>query len=559
MPPVLDFYDLTGEDRPAQTPDDRTLAARLSELYQGDVNNVEFLIGLLAERRDARDVLAPLMTVMVGYDAFSHALTNPLLAERVYGEKTYTLTGLNSMRRVKTLADALRGDRAEADLLCSFSCTREIPGSYGPPILKRIYDTLDFFLFRGWRKFLEVRRDKFKSNVFRVNLFQPTIVALDHGAIRPLFDSPDLKQDETGFSWAKPPRDLTGGIAPSIFMAGKDHDVPKQLYLAMLETAGRELDDVYARVSKEFLAKWAAAKTFSFRDEIEEFAIALIFELFLGWRPNGADARLIYLNIFNHIVGWFTRLWPWSTYSKSLRLYPNLVAGIKAAPKFAAIAARAKALGLREDGDYVAHQIAFLLGMNSFLGTQSLFKSLVGELTLRAPLREELRKEFTAGARGRLREGFICEVLRLHPPVFFIFGRATKTQKIQSSSGSLLVQAGELIMGAITLAHRDPDSFAEPDAFDHTRYGGADEPSKKARARLIWPRGQHDRAVSATDRMCPGKDLALLFAEKFLRTLVAETDWRLSDENVTWDQRKFTLNVAAPKGAMTTADFTLSP
>jgi prostaglandin-endoperoxide synthase 2 len=547
MPPARDFYDLTGEKQPQKGQVDTTLAAKLSDLYSNDVDTVEYLIGLLAERRDARDVLPPLMTLMVGYDAFSHALTNPVLSERVYNEATFSKAGFASMRQVKTLADVLRGGRQADDLRCSFSCTRDLPGTYGPPLLKRIYDTADFFL-RGWRRFLESRRDKFKSNVFRVNLFQPTIVALDHTAIRPLFDSPDLKQDY-GFSWAKPPLDLVGGIPPSIFESGAAHDGPKSLYLAMADEATAALDKVYADISAEFLKKWSAAKIFSFRDEIEEFAIALIFQLFLGWRPKGTDARLIYLNIFNHVLGWFTRWLPWSTYAKSLRLYPTLVDGIKKAPKFAAIAAKAKALGLREDQDYVAHQIAFLLGMNSFLGTQNLLKSLVGELALHPELHSQLRDEFVAGGRGVVREGFVCETLRLHPPVFFIFGRATKSQMIQSSSGSFLVAPHELVMGAITLAHRDPDSFADPEKFDHTRYG-----SNKARERLIWPRGQHDRKVKSEDRMCPGKDLALLFADKFLRTLV-ESHWQLADQKVEWNQGMFTLNVAAPTGPLTTVSF----
>lgn len=66
-------------------PDKRT-AAILTDLYKGDVNKVEFLAGLYAERRAASApdaVLPPLLRTMVGVDAFTHILTNPILSGQV--------------------------------------------------------------------------------------------------------------------------------------------------------------------------------------------------------------------------------------------------------------------------------------------------------------------------------------------------------------------------------------------------------------------------------------------------------------------------------------------
>jgi prostaglandin-endoperoxide synthase 2 len=75
--PVRSFEDLT---------DDPKLAADLKSLYRGRVDRVDFVVGLMAERRGATALFGPLMFAMVGSDAFSHILTNPLLASGVFRE-----------------------------------------------------------------------------------------------------------------------------------------------------------------------------------------------------------------------------------------------------------------------------------------------------------------------------------------------------------------------------------------------------------------------------------------------------------------------------------------
>jgi len=65
---------------------DEKTAAELTNIY-GSVNEVELPIGLIAQARDkgAPDMmLPPLVTTMVAVDAFTHILTNPILADGVY-------------------------------------------------------------------------------------------------------------------------------------------------------------------------------------------------------------------------------------------------------------------------------------------------------------------------------------------------------------------------------------------------------------------------------------------------------------------------------------------
>jgi prostaglandin-endoperoxide synthase 2 len=105
-----------------------------------------------------------------------------------------------------------------------------VPGSYGLPVLGRVLDTLDFLFVSGWTEFFAKRQRKYRSNVFKVNLFRPTIVLLDHPAISRLFKSEHLVQDY-GFSWAIPPRPMVGNVSPSIFESGDAHDVPKKTFV----------------------------------------------------------------------------------------------------------------------------------------------------------------------------------------------------------------------------------------------------------------------------------------------------------------------------------------
>lgn len=78
----------------------------LKELY-GTPDNVEFYPGLFAEDRSPDSPLPGLLLRMVGVDAFSQALTNPLLSEHVFNAKTFTQWGLDLINSTSKLGDIL--------------------------------------------------------------------------------------------------------------------------------------------------------------------------------------------------------------------------------------------------------------------------------------------------------------------------------------------------------------------------------------------------------------------------------------------------------------------
>jgi prostaglandin-endoperoxide synthase 2 len=95
FPRVTDVDQISGDPKVQQA---------LSDVY-GDVDRIEFYVGLFAEDRRPNSALPSLMGRLVGVDAFSQALTNPLLAGRVFVPETFTQTGLDVIEETRSLAD----------------------------------------------------------------------------------------------------------------------------------------------------------------------------------------------------------------------------------------------------------------------------------------------------------------------------------------------------------------------------------------------------------------------------------------------------------------------
>ena len=110
--PAEDFSDIVGSsDDPTEQARLDALAAELEALY-GDVENVEFYVGLFAESVQKNGPLPELVSDLVAMDAFSQALTNPLLSEHIWGDPAnqrlaFTDAGIAVIKATKTLRDVL--------------------------------------------------------------------------------------------------------------------------------------------------------------------------------------------------------------------------------------------------------------------------------------------------------------------------------------------------------------------------------------------------------------------------------------------------------------------
>lgn len=82
--------------------DNQMVAQALKGMYS-DMNEVEFTVGLFAEKRAHDEVMPPTLRQMVAHDAFTHILTNPVLSSEVHRPETYSDLGWGIIQEEATL------------------------------------------------------------------------------------------------------------------------------------------------------------------------------------------------------------------------------------------------------------------------------------------------------------------------------------------------------------------------------------------------------------------------------------------------------------------------
>ncbi|MBS8228276.1 peroxidase family protein [Vannielia litorea] len=102
-----DYCAYLKQDRPqsfGEISSDPEVAAELARLYTRP-EDVEFFVGLFCEDRVANSPLPNLVLVFVALDAFSQALTNPLLSRHVFVPETFSAPGWKAIEETATVRD----------------------------------------------------------------------------------------------------------------------------------------------------------------------------------------------------------------------------------------------------------------------------------------------------------------------------------------------------------------------------------------------------------------------------------------------------------------------
>ncbi len=97
-----------------QISSDENVQRELKNLY-GHVDNIELYVGLYAEDLRENSALPPLVGRLIGIDAFSQVLTNPLLSESVFNPETFSPVGWEEIQKTKTLSDLLHRNIPQTD------------------------------------------------------------------------------------------------------------------------------------------------------------------------------------------------------------------------------------------------------------------------------------------------------------------------------------------------------------------------------------------------------------------------------------------------------------
>jgi prostaglandin-endoperoxide synthase 2 len=93
---------------------DTEVQQRLEALY-GDIDALEWYVGIFAEDYPDYMMMGELMTYMVANDAFTQALTNPLLARSVFNEATFSPRGMKTIKETRSLQQIVARNSAAPD------------------------------------------------------------------------------------------------------------------------------------------------------------------------------------------------------------------------------------------------------------------------------------------------------------------------------------------------------------------------------------------------------------------------------------------------------------
>ena len=101
---------------------DPGVCERLKALYGPDIDDLEWYPGIFAEEYPDYLMMGELLMTMVANDAFTQALTNPLLARSIFTEETFSPAGMQTITETTSLADIVRRNAADPDrVVATFS------------------------------------------------------------------------------------------------------------------------------------------------------------------------------------------------------------------------------------------------------------------------------------------------------------------------------------------------------------------------------------------------------------------------------------------------------
>jgi len=432
---------------------------------------------------------------------------------------------------------------------------REIPGSYGPPLLGAIADRFEYFVTEGVDKFFKSRIDKYKSTVLRVNmppgppfvLDSRVIMLLDGKSFPVLYDLSKVEKKNVLTGTYMPSTAFTGGNRVCVYLdpSEENHSKLKRFCFEVLRNSrdryfpefSRAFDELSAAVDKEMASNGKAA----FGDQIEQ----LIFN-FLCRSITGADPVTQGLGTDgpSYVTRWLA---PQLAPIASSGILPKIVdeLTIHSIPipfalvsgyyeklfKFmwthatSALDMAEKEYGLKREE--ACHDLLFNISFNAFGGMLIMFPSIVKYIAgagsqLQRDLAEEVRGAVRAqgGLNGRALESMalvrstVYEVLRMDPPVPLQYARAKSDFVVESHDGYYGVKKGELMGGYQPFATKDPKLFDRADQFVPRRFIGRE--GENLLKYVLWSNGRETDETTADNKQCGGKDIVVMVARLFV-------------------------------------------
>lgn len=408
---------------------------------------------------------------------------------------------------------------------------REIPGSYGLPLVGLASQSIAFF--KNLVGFCTERRDRYQSTVFKASPGISSIVLLEQDSLETIFDT-SLVDKPYGFGPLRPIPVRVGHIRPTICSNGEAHDRQKGFVLGFIARRVERLAPTLNTIADPYLERWAKEGKFDWGTEIDRLMADFVFQYAIGAKLDAQDvSEWAYASLG---VG---PLWlPRPGTRKAVAQLNRMLEGIRASPDYDELVAKGAEEG-GMDADETAKQMLFTLAFNSWGGLQGVARSIIAELFLNPDWADraaaEVRKAMPEGTEPTLElidrmpivGRVVRETMRLHTPVPTIYGIAKQDLVVRSTTGSYPVKKGELMQGVLTWANQNPEVFDRPGVFDPQRFE-----SEEANRNLVWAAGRDVTQPTSTNHMCAGRNVVYqaltLFVAKLLRyrwTLSVTPDW----------------------------------
>ncbi|CAL0321831.1 unnamed protein product [Lupinus luteus] len=441
---------------------------------------------------------------------------------------------------------------------------REIPGSYGWPLLGPISDRLDYYWFQKQDSFFKKRMEKYKSTVFRTNVppsfpfftkVNPNVIAVvDCKSFSHLFDMELVEKKDVLVGDFVPSLAFTGNIRVAAYLDTSEpqHSKVKNFCMDLLKggssiwvqelTSNLDIlcDNIEASLSKSTPATYL----FPLQQFLFTFLFKVITSMDPSLDPNIASSGYAMMNrwlalqlsptisigILQPLEEILLHSFPYPFFLVS-QDYNNLYNFIKQHGKQVVEKGKTE-FGLSEEE--VIHNLLFTLGFNAYGGFSIFLPSLIEAIGndsngLQQRLRKEAREtggstlSFNSVKEMELIQSVVYETLRFNPPVLLQYARARKDFQLSSHDSLFDVKKGELLCGYQKIAMRDPVVFDEPNRFIPDRFtkakGGAELLNY-----LYWSNGPQSGTPSASNKQCAGKDYVTLTAALIVAYLFRRYD-----------------------------------
>ncbi|KAK4777373.1 hypothetical protein SAY87_017560 [Trapa incisa] len=444
---------------------------------------------------------------------------------------------------------------------------RDIPGSYGWPVLGPISDRLNYFWFQGPESFFKKRIDKYKSTVFRTNVppsfpffvnVNPNVVALlDVASFSHLFDMDIVEKKNV----------LVGDFMPSIKFTGDTRvcayldtsepshakikgfalDILKRSSRVWVDEMAKNLDTMWDTIEAA-VAKGSSASYFL---PLQKFLFRFLCKSIIGADPSTSPQifdsghinldkwlafmvlPVTYISALQPLTGIFAHSWAYP-FALVRGDYTKLYKFVEKEGKEAVERGEAEFGLSREEA---IHNLIFILGFNAFGGFTIFLPTLVNAVAsdttgLQERLRKEVREKLQSGGGSEQRLSFesvkqmelvksvVYETLRLNPPVPLQYARARKDFQLKSHDSLFQIKKGELLCGYQKLVMRDPKVFDEPEKFDPDRFMNTPELLNY----LYWSNGPQTGSPSESNKQCAAKDYVALTACLFVAYIFQRYD-----------------------------------